>query len=67
MINSKNKAERDVWQAVPGPAVNPGSDGPEMSGLFYGGGSVAASRAARRAPPALAQPPPAPVQWILLK
>lgn len=37
MINSKNKTERGVWQAIAGPAVNPGPDGAEMSWLFYGG------------------------------
>lgn len=77
MINSRNKTERGVWQAIVGPAVNPGSDGAEMSRLFYGGGArleteQLAERAAsphRWAPSGPRAPFPllAPMQWILFK
>lgn len=71
MINSRNKTERGVWQAIAGLAVNPGSDGAEMSWLFYGGGArleaeqlteLAASppRHPPASPPLAPGPPPPP-------
>lgn len=81
MINSRNKTERGVWQAIAGPAVNPGSDGAEMSWLFYGGGArlEAEQLTELAASPRPATPPRAPLwprgplpllapmQWILFK
>lgn len=57
MINSRNKTERGVWQAIAGLAVNPGSDGAEMSWLFYGGG---ARLEAEQLTELAASPPPPP-------
>lgn len=77
MINSGNKTERGVWQAIVGPAVNPSSDGAEMSRLFYGGGArleteqlTEPAASPPRRPPSGPRAPsrlPAPTQWILFK